>query len=166
MRLAEQDRARWDRAQIRQGLSLLGVALRLSTTRPDPYVVQAAIAACHDLAPSWEETSWAAIISWYDVLLAVHDTPVVRLNRAVAVAERDGPERGLAEIEAIVEVGGMPDYLPLAAARAELLARAGRVDEARSEFRTALASPGNDATKRELSRRLDELTGPPVSAAR
>ncbi len=166
VRLADQDRSRWDGAQIREGLSLLGVALRLSNAQPDPYVVQAAIAACHDLAPSWEETSWAAIVSWYDVLLAVHDTPVVRLNRAVAVAERDGAEAGLAEVDAILAAGGMPDYLPLAAARGELLARAGRTDEARVAFRAALASPGNDATKRELSRRLDELTVLPVSAAR
>ncbi|MEP6631577.1 MAG: DUF6596 domain-containing protein [Lapillicoccus sp.] len=157
VRLADQDRSRWDGAQIRQGLSLLGVALRLSHARPDPYVVQAAIAACHDLAPSWEETSWSAIVSWYDVLLAVHDTPVVRLNRAVAVAERDGVEAGLAEVDAILEAGGMPDYLPLAAARGELLCRAGRLDEARSQFQAALAFPGNDATKRELSRRLEEL---------
>jgi RNA polymerase sigma factor (sigma-70 family) len=157
VRLADQDRARWDRAQIGQGLSLLGIALRLSSVRPDPYVVQAAIAACHDLASSWAETNWAAIVSWYDVLQAVQDTPVVRLNRAVAVAERDGAEAGLAEIDAILETGGMPDYLPLAAARAELLARAGRVDDARTAFRAALASPGNEATKREIARRLDEI---------
>ncbi len=161
VRLADQDRTRWDTNQIRQGLSLLGIALRLSTARPDPYVIQAAIAACHDLAPTWAETSWPAIVSWYDVLLAVHDTPVVRLNRAVALAERDGAESGLAEIDAILAAGGMPDYLPLAAARADLLARSGRTDEARAEFRTALALPGNDATKREISRRLDELAERP-----
>jgi len=160
VRLADQDRTLWDHAEIRQGLSVLGIALRLSTTRPDPYVVQAAIAACHDLAPTWEATNWAAIVSWYDVLLAVHDTPVVRLNRAIAVSELSGAEAGLAEIDAARDLDGVRDYLPLTAARAELLARAGRVDEARIEFRAALSSPGNDATKRELARRLDELLDP------
>lgn len=162
VRLADQDRASWDSTQIRQGLSLLGVALRLSNAQPDPYVVQAAIAACHDLAPTWEATNWAAIVSWYDVLLAVHDTPVVRLNRAIAITERDGTDAGLAEIDALRDTGSMPDYLPLTAARAELLARAGRIDEARVEFRAALALPGNDATKRELARRLDELVDSPL----
>lgn len=154
VRLADQDRTTWDRDQIRHGLSLLGIALRLSTDRPDPYVVQAAIAACHDLAPTWEATNWAAIVSWYDVLLSVSDTPVVRLNRAIAVGELRGPAAGLAEVETI-EDGH--DYLPLAAARAELLARTGRYDEARTAFQRALSLPSNDATKRELSRRLAEL---------
>ncbi len=166
VRLADQDRARWDGEQIRHGLSLLGIALRLSTAQPDPYVVQAAVAACHDLAPSWQETSWTAIVSWYDVLLTVHDTPVVRLNRAVAIAERDGTEAGLVEIDAIRDAGLLPDYLPLAAARAELLARAGRVDEARSEFGAALMLPGNDATKRDLTRRMNELLDPVSSDVR
>ncbi len=160
VRLADQDRTLWDHAEIRQGLSVLGIALRLSTTRPDPYVVQAAIAACHDLAPTWDATNWAAIVSWYDVLLAVHDTPVVRLNRAIAVSELSGAEAGLAEIDAARDLDGVHDYLPLKAARAELLARAGRVDEARREYRAALSSPGNDATKRELSRRLAVLLDP------
>ena len=131
-----------------------------------PIVVQAAVAACHDLAPSWRETSWTAIVSWYDVLLTVHDTPVVRLNRAVAIAERDGTEAGLVEIDAIRDTGLLPDYLPLAAARAELLARAGRVDEARSEFGAALTLPGNDATKRDLTRRMNELLDPVSSDVR
>jgi RNA polymerase sigma-70 factor (ECF subfamily) len=164
VRLADQDRTRWDHEEIRRGLSALGIALRLSTNRPDPYTVQAAIAACHDLAPTWPATNWAAIVSWYDVLLAVQDTAVVRLNRAVAISELRGAEAGLTEIDAIPEGNGVRDYLPLTAARAELLARAGRVDEARSEFRAALALPGNAATKRELSRRLDALLAAPVQA--
>ena len=153
--LMDQDRTLWDREQIGRGLSLLGVALRLSTERPDPYVVQASIAACHDLAPAWADTNWAAIVSWYDVLVGVADTPVVRLNRAVALAELNGPAAGLAELEAIDEVG---DYLPWTATRAELLARAGRRDEARAAFAHALSLPGNDATKRELARRLATFT--------
>ncbi len=154
VRLADQDRTTWDRDQIRHGLSLLGIALRLSTDQPDPFVVQAAIAACHDLAPTWEATNWAAIVSWYDVLLSVSDTPVVRLNRAIAVGELRGPAAGLAEVEAIEDA---QDYLPWAAARAELLARAGRHDEACTAFQRALSLPSNAATKRELTRRLAEL---------
>ena len=154
IRLADQDRSAWDQNQIRRGLSILGIALRLSTRQPDPYVVQAAIAACHDLAPTWPDTNWAAIVSWYDVLLTVTDTPVVRLNRAIAVGEWGGPAAGLAELDTLADG---QDYLPLAAARAELLARAGRLDEARIAFRGALSIPGNDATKRELARRLTEL---------
>lgn len=154
VRLPDQDRARWDRDEIAMGLSWLGVALRQPTSTPDPYVVQAAIAACHDLAPTWADTSWAAIASWYDVLLTLTDTPVVRLNRAVARSEVHGPAVGLAELE---EIDDLAEYLPYAAARAELLARLGRVDEAQAAFRAALALKGNDATKRELSRRLSEL---------
>lgn len=154
VRLAEQDRSLWDGDEIQRGLSLLGVALRHSADRPDPYVVQAAIAACHDLAPTWEATDWEAIVSWYDVLVAVADTPVVRLNRAVAVGELRGPEAALLELDGIE---GVPDQLPLVAARAELLARSGRSDDARAAFRAALALPGNDPTKREVRRRLAAL---------
>ena len=88
--LPDQDRSRWDAEAIKEGVELVGAALRRTPDRPDPYVVQAAIAACHALAPSYADTDWDAVISWYDVLLTVHDTPVVRLNRAVAVAERPG----------------------------------------------------------------------------
>ncbi len=154
VRLADQDRSRWDRGQIETGMTLLGVALRQPVPTPDPYVTQAAIAACHVLAPAWEQTNWAAIVSWYDVLLATADTPVVRLNRAVAVGELHGPLQGLAELET---VGDLPDYLPLAGARAELLARLGRTEQARAALRQALALPGNEATKRQLTRRLEEL---------
>ena len=154
VRLADQDRTLWDQTEIRSGLALLGGALRSSVDRPDPYVVQAAIAACHDLAPTWQATNWEAIVSWYDVLLSVNDTPVVRLNRAVAIAELHGAEDGLAELD---RIDGLTDYLPLSAARAELLARVGRSDEARTAFSEALRLPGNDAAKKELSRRLSEL---------
>jgi RNA polymerase sigma-70 factor (ECF subfamily) len=91
--LADQDRTRWDTAAIREGVALVGAALRRTPDRPDRYVVQAAIAACHALAPSYAGTDWDAVISWYDVLLTVQDTPVTRLNRAVAVAERGRPRR-------------------------------------------------------------------------
>ncbi len=152
--LCEQDRSRWDRGTMRRGLALLGLALRQPGDRPDPYVVQAAIAACHDLAPTWEETSWSAIVSWYDVLLTVSDTPVVRLNRAVAVAELHGPAVGLAALD---QIGGLENHLPFVAGRAELLARCGRVVDARAAYREALELPTNDATRRRLAARLAEL---------
>ncbi|MGI5223921.1 RNA polymerase sigma factor [Actinoallomurus sp. CA-142502] len=90
--LKDQDRGRWDASAIKEGIELVGWALRRTPDRPDPYVVQAAIAACHALAPTYADTNWDAVLSWYDVLLRVQDGPVVRLNRAAAVAERDGPE--------------------------------------------------------------------------
>jgi RNA polymerase sigma-70 factor (ECF subfamily) len=158
VRLSEQDRTLWDSAAIQAGLSLLGRALRHSSPRPDPYVVQAAIAACHDLAPTWDETNWEAIVSWYDVLLTVTDTPIVRLNRAVAIAELHDAELGLAELD---RIGDLPDYLPLVAARAELLARAGRTEEAQTAFALAIAMPGNQAARRELSRRMAEMMPSP-----
>lgn len=166
VRLADQDRSRWNHPSITQGLILLGHALRHSSAGPEPYTVQAAIAACHDLAPTWADTSWAAIVSWYDVLLTVNDTAVVRLNRAVAVGELRGAGAGLAELERIHDLGR---YLPFVAARAELLARLGRTGEAREGFRSALGLTGNAAVKRELSRRLAELhdgptAGPPSVA--
>ena len=148
--LAEQDRSRWDGTAIREGLTLLGQALRRTPVAPDSYVVQAAIAACHDLAPTWRATDWAAIVSWYDVLVAVADTPVTRLNRAVAVAELRGPAAGLAEMHAIV---GLDEYPLLPAARAELLARLGRHHEALGAYDAALALPANAALRRHLTRR-------------
>lgn len=154
VRLQDQDRGRWDQREIRRGLSLLGVALRHSTELPDSYVVQAAIAACHDLAPTWEETNWAAIVSWYDVLLTVADTSVVRLNRAIAIGELSGPAAGLAEL---TRVSGLDNYLPYAAARAELLARSGNVREARAAYLVALELPTNQVTRRRLMERLSQL---------
>ncbi|WP_426511412.1 RNA polymerase sigma factor [Dactylosporangium sp. McL0621] len=134
--LADQDRSRWDRAAIREGVTVLGTALRRSPDRPDRYAVQAAIAACHALSPSYDRTGWGAVISWYDVLLTVHDTPVARLNRAAAVAERDGPAAALPLVEAITALGSYPWWH---ATRAELLLRLGRPAEARAAFDAALA---------------------------
>ena len=120
--LASQDRSLWDASLIKEGVELVGRGLRRTPSTPNAYVVQAAIAACHDLAPSYEETNWDAVISWYDVLLSVQDTPVVRLNRAAAVAERDGPAAALALVE---ELPGLTDYPWWHASRAELLHRLG-----------------------------------------
>jgi RNA polymerase sigma factor (sigma-70 family) len=154
--LADQDRSRWDTATIKEGVELVGAALRRTPDRPDPYVVQAAIAACHALAPSYADTDWDAVVSWYDVLLTVHDTPVARLNRAVAVAERDGPAAGLALVEEIGDLAGYPWWH---ATRAELLRRLGRAPEARSAYERALTLGINDPQTEHLRRRLTDLPG-------
>ena len=161
--LADQDRAKWDQAAIAEGMTLLGVALRRTPARPDRYATQAAIAACHALAATWADTNWRAVVSWYDVLLASNDTPVVRSNRAVAVAERDGAARGLAELE---EVDPLPGYAPLEAARGELLFRLERFDEAAEAYRRALALPGNTAQLRHLRKRLASCPGADACAGR
>jgi RNA polymerase sigma factor (sigma-70 family) len=152
--LAHQDRSRWDTATLKEGVELVGAALRRTPDRPDPYVVQAAIAACHALAASYADTDWDAVISWYDVLLTVHDTPVARLNRAVAVAERDGPAAGLALVEEIGDLAGYPWWH---ATRAELLRRLGRAPEARTAYEQALTLGINDPQTEHLRRRLTEL---------
>ncbi|HET6711264.1 RNA polymerase sigma factor [Amycolatopsis sp.] len=120
--LSAQDRGLWDTALIKEGVELVGRGLRRTPSTPNAYVVQAAIAACHDLAPSYAETNWDAVISWYDVLLSIQDTPVVRLNRAAAVAERDGPAAALALVDALPD---LEDYPWWHASRAELLHRLG-----------------------------------------
>ena len=151
--LADQDRRRWRHDLAREGVVLVGQGLRRSPDRPDPYVVQAAIAACHDLAPSYAATDWDAIVSWYDVLLTVHDTPVTRLNRAAAVGERDGPAAGLAEVDRVEGLAGYPLWH---AARGELLHRLGRAGPAVAAYRAALALGPNQAQRRHLEARLAE----------
>jgi RNA polymerase sigma factor (sigma-70 family) len=151
--LADQDRRRWRHELVREGVVLVGQGLRRSPDRSDPYVVQAAIAACHVLAPGYAATDWAAIVSWYDVLLTVHDTPVTRLNRAVAIGERDGPAAGLAEVERVDSLAAYPLWH---AARAELLHRLGRTGPAAAAYRSALALGTNRAQRRHLERRLAE----------
>jgi len=152
--LPDQDRSRWDSAGIKEGVELVGAALRRTPDRPDTYVVQAAIAACHALAPTSGQTDWDAVVSWFDVLLTVHDTPVVRLNRAVAVAERDGPAAGLALVEEISDLAGYPWWH---ATRAELLRRLGQTEPARSAYRQAITLGMNDPQTEHLRRRLTEL---------
>jgi RNA polymerase sigma-70 factor (ECF subfamily) len=152
--LADQDRSRWDAAAIREGVELVGTALRRTPDRPDGYVAQAAIAACHALAPSYADTDWNAVVSWYDVLLATQDTPVVRLNRAVAVAERDGPAAGLALVDAIDDLAAYPWWH---ATRAELLHRSGRTAAARAAYERALECGLNRPQAEHLRRRLAEL---------
>lgn len=152
--LADQDRARWDADAIKEGVELVGVALRRSADRPDAYVVQAAVAACHALAPGYADTNWDAVISWYDVLLTIRDTPVVRLNRAVAVAERDGPAAGLALVDAI---SGLAAYPWWHGSRAELLRRLSRTQAARAAYQQALALGMSEPQLEHLRRRVVEL---------
>lgn len=151
--LADQDRDRWDEAKIDEGVRLVGEGLRRSPDRPDRYVVQAAIAACHALAPSAEQTPWDAVVSWYDVLLGLDPGPVVRLNRAAAIAERDGAAAGLAEVDAIE---GLTAYPWWHATRAVLLRRLGRDDEAAAADAVAERLPLNDPQRRLLAQ--DEAT--------
>ncbi|MFE9652327.1 DUF6596 domain-containing protein [Micromonospora sp. NPDC006431] len=154
--LADQDRSRWDAARIAEGVELVGRALRRTPHHPDRYVVQAAIAACHALAPSYDRTPWDAVVSWYDVLLTVHDTPVVRLNRAAAVAERDGPAAGLALVEAVEGLTGYPWWH---ATRAELLRRLDRPAEAAAAYDRALALDLSVPQADHLRQRRAELPG-------
>jgi RNA polymerase sigma-70 factor (ECF subfamily) len=154
--LPEQDRRHWDREAIKEGVELVGVALRRTPDRPDGYVVQAAIAACHALAPSYDATNWDAVISWYDVLLTVQDTAVIRLNRAVAVAERDGPAAGLPLVDAIT---GLDTYPWWHATRGELLHRDGRFAEARVAYERALDLGMSGPQAEHLRGRLAELPG-------
>lgn len=139
--LRDQDRDQWDRAAIQEAVPLVGEGLRRTPDHPDRYVVQAAIAACHALAETWEATDWGAVVSWYDVLLTLDRGPVVRLNRAAAVAERDGAAAGLTLLD---EIQGLEGYALWHASRAVLLRRLGRDPEAASADECAAALPLND----------------------
>ncbi len=153
--LADQDRSRWDRDRIAEGVALLERAL--SSRRVGPYTLQAAIAAVHAQAPSAEATDWAEIAALYDVLLRLEPSPVVELNRAAAVAMRDGAEAGLALVDAILARGELGDYHLAHAARADLCRRLGRREEARASYRRALELTRQGAERRFLERRLAEL---------
>ena len=156
--LSDQDRSRWDQSEIREGVELVGDGLRRTPQRPDPYVVQAAIATCHALAPSYGDTDWTAIFSWYDVLLTVQDTAVARLGRAAALAERDGPRAGLQEVDA---VDGLADHAWWHASRAELLVRLDRRNEAADALARAIALGLGDAHARRLEGRIAGDVRPP-----
>jgi RNA polymerase sigma-70 factor (ECF subfamily) len=155
--LEDQDRGLWDRARIAEGVALVEEALR--SRRFGPFTLQAAIAAVHAEAPSVAETDWAEIVGLYDVLLEVAPSPVVELNRAVAVAMRDGPAAGLAPIDAILARGDLAGYHLAHAARADLLRRLDRPAEARTAYARALALAEQGAERRFLERRLQELPG-------
>ncbi|HET6952291.1 MAG TPA: sigma-70 family RNA polymerase sigma factor [Acidimicrobiales bacterium] len=147
--LADQDRGRWDAVAIGEAVPLVGEGLRQSPGHPDRYVVQSAIAACHALAPSWEQTDWAAIVSWYEVLRTVDDGPVVRLNHAVAVAEARGAQAGLDLVDA---VDGLEAYPLWHATRAALLRRLGRGADAGLAEARARSLPLNAVQRTSLER--------------
>ncbi|MFO1026548.1 MAG: DUF6596 domain-containing protein [Acetobacteraceae bacterium] len=153
--LEQQNRSRWDRAHIAEGQALAEQALR--SGRIGPYTLQAALAAVHAEAECWEDTDWTQIVGLYDVLLRVEPSPVIELNRAVAVAMRDGPVAGLALIDALMRLPALTQYAPGYAARADLCRRAGRYEEARAAYRQALALSEQGPTQRYFQLQLDQL---------
>ncbi|MFB9680242.1 RNA polymerase sigma factor [Streptosporangium vulgare] len=155
--LEEQDRALWDTAAIAEGEELLGRALRRG--QPGPYQVQAAIAACHATATDAAGTDWAQIAALYGRLARFTPSPVVELNRAVAVGMAAGPAAGLELVEALRESGALAGYHLLPATRADLLRRLGRAAEAEAAYREALELAATDTERRYLGRRLAEVTG-------
>jgi RNA polymerase sigma-70 factor (ECF subfamily) len=156
LRLADQDRAAWDRELIAEADDLIVGALRAGP--PGRFTLQAAIAALHAQAPSYAATDWPQILALYGELLRVWPSPVVALNRAVALAEVDGPAAALAEVEALAAGGRLAGYRYLHATRADLLQRLGRDAEAAAAYREALELAGNAAEQEFLAERLRALT--------
>lgn len=150
--LEEQDRSRWDARKIVRGLTLLDVALRHAYV--GPYQLQAAIAAEHARAPAWEETNWFRIRAHYDALYALDPSPVVALNRSVAVAYTAGDEMGLRAIELVRESGVLDEYAPLFGAQGELLRRLGRSEEAAFAFQRAISVSQSEPERRFFAKRL------------
>ena len=153
--LDDQDRRLWNRAQIAEGTALVERALTLR--RPGPYTLQAAISAVHASSPVAAATDWRQIVALYDLLAQAVPSPVVELNRAVAVAMRDGAAAGLALVDAILARGDLDEYHLAHSARAELCRRLGRSDEARKSYARALALTRQDPERRFLQKRIDEL---------
>lgn len=154
--LEQQNRSLWNRAQITEGITLVERAL--SSRRFGPYSIQAAIAAVHAEAPDAAKTDWVQIVGLYDVLTRADPSPVVELNRAVAVGMRDGPLAGLALIDAILDRGDLTNYHLAHSARAEFCRRLGKIDAARSSYKRALALTQQEPERRFLERRLVELS--------
>jgi len=154
--LEDQDRGRWDRGAIAAGSRLAERALRQGGA--GFYALQAAIAALHAQAPTPQDTDWRQISILYALLLRVHPSPVVALNHAAAVGMAQGPEHGLRLIEGIERSGALSSYHFLPAAKADLLRRLGRLDEAGAAYRAALQSVTNDVERRYLERRLREVS--------
>jgi len=153
--LEDQDRTKWDRALIAEGTRLVERAL--STRRIGPYAIQAAISAVHAEAPAAGATDWREIVGLYDVLVRIDPSPVIELNRAVAVAMRDGPAAGLTLVEAILERGDLREYRLAHAARADLCRRLGRMDDALAAYERALALTQQEPERRFLERRIAEV---------
>lgn len=153
--LENQDRSLWNRQQIAEGVALLEKALK--SRRFGAYTLQAAIAAVHAEAESFAATDWREIVALYDRLAAIQPSPVVQLNRAVAIAMRDGPEAGLAHIDAVLEHGELADYYLAHSARADMCRRLGRTAEARSSYEKALALTQQGPERQFLQERIRRL---------
>ncbi|QPF83298.1 RNA polymerase sigma factor [Bradyrhizobium genosp. L] len=154
--LEEQDRALWDIGQIAEGVRLVEQALRMPG-RPQSYAVQAAIAALHARAPSFQDTDWPQIAGLYEVLLRISPSPVIELNHAAAISMVDGPARALDLVDALAARGGLNGYDQLPAVRADLLRRLGRKDEAREAYQAATAATQLEPLRRLYARRVAEL---------
>jgi RNA polymerase sigma-70 factor (ECF subfamily) len=150
--LENQDRALWNREQIAEGVALVEKALK--TRRFGPYTLQAAIAAVHAEAESTAATDWRQIVALYNQLVRIQPSPVVHLNRAVAIAMRDGPEAGLAHIDAVLEHGELANYYLAHSARADMYRRLGRTDEARASYKKALALTQQEPERQFLQERI------------
>ena len=153
--IEEQDRSLWNHAQIEEGRRLVEQALRMR--RVGPYALQAAVAAVHAESPNASSTDWRQIVGLYDVLQRIEASPVVELNRAVAVAMRDGPASGLSLIDAILARGDLTDYYLAHSARADLCRRLGRTADAIAAYERALHLTRQEPERRFLERRLREL---------
>jgi RNA polymerase sigma-70 factor (ECF subfamily) len=153
--LEDQDRSLWNRAYIAEGLAL--VQQSLSSGRFGPYTLQAAIAAVHAEAFTASATNWAQIVGLYDLLARAAPSPVIELNRAVAMAMRDGPAAGLEQIDAILARGELANYHLVHSARAELCRRLGKTADARAAYEKALALTRQAPERRFIERRLQEL---------
>ncbi|MGE0622105.1 MAG: RNA polymerase sigma factor [Pseudomonadales bacterium] len=159
--LEDQDRSLWDRALIDEGRALYQQAL--ATRDIGAYTLQAGIADAHAAASTADATDWSRIVGLYDLLLEASPSPVIELNRAAAIAMRDGPAEGLALVDEILERGELDRYSLAFAARADLCRRLGRLDEARLAYQQALDLTGQDAERRFLTRRLSDLRGQPAN---
>lgn len=153
--LEDQDRSLWNQNFMTDGITLVERAL--SKKRIGPYTLQAAIAAVHAEAPQASETDWAQIVALYDLLARIEPSPIVALNRAVAVAMRDGPAKGLELVDALLQSGGLTDYHLAHAARADLCRRLGKTLDARMSYQRALALTKQEPERRFLEKRLAEL---------
>jgi RNA polymerase sigma-70 factor (ECF subfamily) len=153
--LDQQDRSRWDQGRIREGLRALEQAVRLR--RPGPYQLQAAISALHSEAPNADEVDWNQVADLYEALARMNPSPVVDVNRAVAVAFARGPELGLELLAPLLEDSAFESYQPLHAAHAELLRRAGDRDGAARAYERAIELSSNAVERAELQRRLGAL---------
>lgn len=155
--LKNQNRHRWNRMLIRRGFAALGRANAVATGGPGPYALQAAIAACHAQAYAYEDTDWGQIATLYDLLAARSPSPVVELNRAVAISMAQGPEPALALIDTLTAEPALRDYHLLPSVRGDLLARLGRTAQARAEFERAITLTRNEQERELLRARVSEL---------